>query len=441
VTRARRSGLLVAGVVLCAAASAYAAGTSAVTVAGLPLARIPAGRYTPLYRAQPASGAIDVPAFWLMTRPVTNAEFLAFVAAHPAYRRGRVAAAFADAAYLSHWRGPTALGAAARAQQPVTRVSWFAAKAFCESHGLRLPTEAEWELAAAPVDAEQRARILRWYETPDAELPDVPHAAANAYGVHDLHAVIWEWVADFAATALAGQDPARGEVCGASGSNTSGDNTDYPAFMRAALRSSLKANYTFGSLGFRCAADASAGGALAAEARAPLGEPATGTIYDLGLTLTDQRGARVELAALRGHPLVVAMFYASCTSVCPMLIEQIKHVDASLDPAVRAQARVVLVSLDPEHDTVERLRELAALHRIDDARWYVARAPDAGVRSLAALLGIGYQPVGGGQYSHTPNITLVDRSGAIARQVMGSAGDLSGLSRTLATLAEAAPSE
>src|SRR4029079_665561 len=162
--------------------------------------------------------------------------------------------------------------------------------------GLRLPTEAEWELAAAAsetradgnADPSFREAILRWYSTPNQTLPDVPHGRANFYGVHDLHGVIWEWVEDFATAGLA-DEAQRGNFCGGT-SARAGDNTDYPAFMRAALRSSLETSYTIANLGFRCAADATA---TTTTTRAQ-------SLYDLDLALTDQHGAALTLSALRG---------------------------------------------------------------------------------------------------------------------------------------------
>jgi formylglycine-generating enzyme required for sulfatase activity len=236
-----------------------------VTVlSGLPLVRIAQRSY------ESASGSerVTVPAFLLMTRPVTNAELLDFVREHPGYRRDRIARVFADERYLAHWASPTALGDRARPEQPVTHVSWFAAKAFCASRGLRLPTEAEWELAAAASSTQRDARsdpafqqrVLDWYSVPRPELPDVPHFAPNVYGVSDLHGVIWEWVLDFnnapvVSDSRGGRDGEQ--YCGGAPS-AGGDKLDYATFMRLAMRSSLRAEHTTSNLGFRCAADPSA---------------------------------------------------------------------------------------------------------------------------------------------------------------------------------------
>jgi formylglycine-generating enzyme required for sulfatase activity len=236
----------------------------------LPLARVAGGSFKPLLapRGQAEVQAVAVQSFWLMTRPVRNDEFLAFVIGHPRYLRDNIPRAFADPQYLMHFQSPTSLGPQARPHQPVTSVSWFAARAFCESHSLRLPSEAEWEWAAAAsetlADARRdetfRRRILDWYARPAGELPAVPHGAKNLYGIHDLHGVVWEWVEDFNADVVIADDRSRSDsaqsrfMCGG-GALLASDALDYPAFLRLGFRSSLQASYTAKSLGFRCARD------------------------------------------------------------------------------------------------------------------------------------------------------------------------------------------
>jgi formylglycine-generating enzyme required for sulfatase activity len=264
-----RAYLIAVGLTLLAASVAFASesDTTQAPSAKLRVLKIPGGRWTPLYRVSPKTSKIRVASFWLMERPVTTADFLAFVTTHPSYRRGSLASVFADPQYLAHWQSASSLGPHARPGQPVTHVSWFAATAFCESQGMRLPTEAEWEFAASASrthkdgrsDARFRASVLAWYTAPKQALPDVPHGPASFYGVRDMHGVIWEWVDDFnnAVVVADGKSQSgntRSDFCGA-GSVTAQDALDYAAFMRVALRGSLEAAYTGSTLGFRCAAD------------------------------------------------------------------------------------------------------------------------------------------------------------------------------------------
>jgi formylglycine-generating enzyme required for sulfatase activity len=135
---------------------------------------------------------------------------------------------------------------------------------------MRLPTEAEWEHAAAAShvrpdgasDPAWRTELLSIYSRPlPARLPRVGADAPNFWGVNDMHGVVWEWVSDFsAAVASFASGSDRMRFCGATAANAT-DATDFAAFERAAFRSSLHANYTIRSLGFRCAADVNEGAA------------------------------------------------------------------------------------------------------------------------------------------------------------------------------------
>ncbi len=222
-----------------------------------PLVAIPAGSFRSLFPGK-ETPAVAVAAFALEAHAVTNAQFLAFVAADAEWRRSRVRRVFAEEGYLRHWRSDLDPGEG-NADRPVTHVSWFAARAYARWRGRRLPTVAEWERAAGEGFArEAMQRILAWYAVPAAELPGpVGSAPANALGVSDLHGLVWEWTEDFNSALVTGEsrgDSAleRSLFCG-SGALGAADPSDYAAFMRYAFRSSLRASYCVKNLGFRCA--------------------------------------------------------------------------------------------------------------------------------------------------------------------------------------------
>jgi formylglycine-generating enzyme required for sulfatase activity len=229
-------------------------------------AQVPGGPWRSILPTGTPQKQVSVTSFQLDRTPVTNADFLAFVRAHPQWQRGRVPTALADGGYLRDWHDALALGPAANPRQPVTGVSWFAARAYCESKDARLPTWYEWELAAAAdgevLDARQDAgwqqKILSWYSRPCREpLPDVGLQPPNTYGVHDLHGLVWEWVEDFNALMISADSREQGDpdllrFCG-SGALALEDRDNYALAMRLALLSSLQASSTTVNLGFRCA--------------------------------------------------------------------------------------------------------------------------------------------------------------------------------------------
>ena len=109
-------------------------------------------------------------------------------------------------------------------------------------------------------DEQLNRDLYAWLARPvPAMQADAATAKANFYGVRGLHGLVWEWVDDFNTAMVTGESRAdsgldRDLFCGA-GSVGAKDTTDYAAFMRQALRSSLSANNTTTSLGFRCAKD------------------------------------------------------------------------------------------------------------------------------------------------------------------------------------------
>ena len=219
--------------------------------------RIPGGVYTNLFLNE---GKVVVAEFLLDRYPVTNADYLEFARENPSWQRSRAKRLFADAAYLQHWKEDLVLGPEAPSNSPVVHVSWFAARAYATWKHQRLPTLAEWELAARADDTHTVAQILAWYGRPvRGPLPPVGSTFANAHGVWDLHGLAWEWVNDFNTALVTGESRAdtgleRNLFCG-SGALGASSFRDYAAFMRYAFRSSLKGNYTVPNLGFRCAQD------------------------------------------------------------------------------------------------------------------------------------------------------------------------------------------
>lgn len=220
-----------------------------------------AGTYRPILGDRKA---IQVKSFLIDETAVSNQDYLRFVQKNPQWAKSKRVSLFADSNYLKSWDDLTGVVDKSLNSSPVVNVSWFAAKAYCESLGKRLPSVDEWEYLAqfGPTDSPKDVKsvILEWYSKPTpVKLPPVKSTFKNKFGVWDVHGLIWEWTYDFNTAFITGESRAdsaleKSMFCGA-GSVGSADPSDYAAFMRFAFRGSLRGNYTVENLGFRCTKD------------------------------------------------------------------------------------------------------------------------------------------------------------------------------------------
>lgn len=226
--------------------------------------KIPASNFKTFYVSK-TNKPIVVNTFLMDEYAVTNAEYLEFVKANPAWSRSKVNRLFADANYLKHWQSDFEIGDSNNNiyYSPVVNVSWFAARAYCKWIGKRLPTLAEWEIAgnAPPKNIAYTSvtdYIMKWYEKPPLPaLPNVKSTYQNMYGLYDMNGLVWEWTFDFNSFISTGDsrntiNDDKNLFCAGASINVT-NRKDYAAFLRYGFRGSLKGSYCISSLGFRCA--------------------------------------------------------------------------------------------------------------------------------------------------------------------------------------------
>lgn len=155
------------------------------------------------------------------------------------------------------------------------------------------------------------------------------------------------------------------------------------------------------------------------------------TIYGLEVDMETQDAKAVKLSTFAGEPLVISMFYSSCDSACPLIINNVKSLERRLSVKARKGVRVLLVSFDPDTDTPDLLKKTAAKHRIDLQRWTLARASANQVENLAAVLGIKYKKIDAKTINHTSVITVVARDGRILKQTEQFGDDADALAEAL----------
>ncbi len=142
------------------------------------------------------------------------------------------------------------------------------------------------------------------------------------------------------------------------------------------------------------------------------------SLYQLDAAWTNDTGAGVRLDALRGRPVVLAMFFAQCEYACPILVRDMQRLRAALPADQRERVQFVLVSFDTARDTSAALkayRERMAL----DAGWTLLRGEATSVQELAMLLGVKFKQDARGQFSHSNLFTILNREGEVVHQQLG----------------------
>jgi protein SCO1/2 len=137
------------------------------------------------------------------------------------------------------------------------------------------------------------------------------------------------------------------------------------------------------------------------------------SLYNIDVPLETAAGRHIRFSTGAGRVRIVTMFYANCPMACPLIIDTLKNLDSGLDPHERERLDILMVSMDPSHDTPAALTRVTHERRISDARWTLARASVPDTRKLAAILGIQYRELADGTFDHTSTLVLLDPQGRV----------------------------
>lgn len=142
------------------------------------------------------------------------------------------------------------------------------------------------------------------------------------------------------------------------------------------------------------------------------------SVYQLDSSWTNDAGAAMKLASLRGRPQVVAMFFASCQFTCPILVNDMKRIEAALPESMRTNVGFVLLSFDAARDTPAALTQYRKTHGLA-ANWTLLHGAPDDVLELAALLGVKFKKDARGDFAHSNLITILDAKGESVFQQSG----------------------
>lgn len=122
--------------------------------------------------------------------------------------------------------------------------------------------------------------------------------------------------------------------------------------------------------------------------------------------LTNAAGERVTLSAWRGEVLLVFFGFTNCIDVCPLTLGRLAKVYKDLGEP--SDVQVVMVTVDPEHDTPEVTQRYAAGFHPD---FVGLSGSTADIAEAAQKFYVGYHELGDGEFFHIDTVALIDREG------------------------------
>jgi protein SCO1/2 len=172
----------------------------------------------------------------------------------------------------------------------------------------------------------------------------------------------------------------------------------------------------------------------------PTALPATTNFTDKSLYQTESKwttdtGKRIKLGELKGKPQVVAMFFANCQYACPIIVNDMKRIEAALTADQRTNVGFTLVSFDTKRDTPAALAAYRLTHALPADNWTLLHGEPDDLLELAALLGLQFKEDANGQFAHSNVITILNAQGEIVHQQIGLNQDIKETVRILRQLA------
>jgi len=168
-----------------------------------------------------------------------------------------------------------------------------------------------------------------------------------------------------------------------------------------------------------CADPASA----AADARDEAAALRPDSLYHLSSAWRAQNGRPFALGELRGRSALLAMIFTRCGRACPRLVEDLKTIEARLPEDPSQGPRIVLVTMDPNHDDPETLARYARQRGLDTRRWILLQGEPGAARELAAALGAAFRQSAPNAFEHSNQIALLDSHGSLVYTLKGLRAD------------------
>ncbi|MBC6366759.1 SCO family protein [Algoriphagus sp. AK58] len=131
-------------------------------------------------------------------------------------------------------------------------------------------------------------------------------------------------------------------------------------------------------------------------------------------SFTNQDGQKIGRAQMRGKITIVDFFFTSCPSICPVMSKEMERVNDMFRDETKVQ--IMSISIDPEYDTPEILKEYANEHHAISGKWHFLSGPKEETYQLARCGFILPTLDGNGvpdDFVHSDKFILIDEEGRI----------------------------
>lgn len=137
------------------------------------------------------------------------------------------------------------------------------------------------------------------------------------------------------------------------------------------------------------------------------------------ITLTDQHGRKVPLSSLKGEPALFDFIYTTCPGPCLLLTSRMKRVANQLGPRLGTQARLVSITVNPEHDRPEQLLAYAKKFDADMKGWLFLTGTPQQIDGVMKRFNLVRKRKAHGTVDHVLEFFLVGGDGRALLQYLG----------------------
>ncbi len=143
------------------------------------------------------------------------------------------------------------------------------------------------------------------------------------------------------------------------------------------------------------------------------------SIYNLNSEWKTQDGKTAHLKDFGGKINLYAMIFTSCRSACPRITADLQRIETEVEQKHPGEINFVLISMDPDRDTPEKLKQFAVDHHLDLTRWTLLTSTVDNVMELANVLDVRFKKSAENGIDHSNIIHVIDPAGVIVHQQVG----------------------